>query len=211
LHVVLKESEETVFARPLSPIQQERLKAIGDGCHHVLEDLEKLVKKYESLGTQSQRTWDRLRWSAKDVAELRARLTSHITLLTAYISCVAPHVSCQRISLTLIHNESLSTSQANVEKKLDRLLQECRDGKRQGSVISTQTVDSLSMDERQVWRAIRKELEDIGITLDAFEANKHYIFEWFVKALESGAFEDQSNEPLNGNDNNLIASRPGSH
>jgi DNA-binding ferritin-like protein (Dps family) len=77
-------------------------------------------------------------------------------------------------------------------------LQEFRDGKRQRSVISAQTVDSLSKDQKRVWRTIRKELEDIGITIDAFDANKHFIFEWFVKALESGAFEEQSHEALNG-------------
>jgi hypothetical protein len=73
-------------------------------------------------------------------------------------------------------------------------LQEFRDGKRQGSgsVISTQTVDSLSIDQKQVWRAVRKELEDIGIAVDAFDASEHFIFEWFVKALESGrgSFEE---------------------
>jgi hypothetical protein len=103
LHVVLKEAEETLFARPLSPTQQERLEAIGDGCYRVLEDLEKLVKKYESLGMQSQRAWGRMRWSAEDVAELRARLTSHISLLmiTAYLHTVVVR-SSQRISLNFL-------------------------------------------------------------------------------------------------------------
>jgi hypothetical protein len=63
-------------------------------------------------------------------------------------------------------------------------------------VISNHTVDSLSMDERQTWRAIRKELEDIGITVTAFEANKDFVFEWFTKAVASGAFEERSlNDP----------------
>jgi hypothetical protein len=72
LHATLKEAEETVFAHPLSLAQQERIKIVGDGCYHILDDLEKLVKKYESLGTQSKRAWDRMRWGAEDVAELRA-------------------------------------------------------------------------------------------------------------------------------------------
>jgi hypothetical protein len=113
----------------------------------------------------------------------------------------------------MFNNESFSTSQANVEKKLNDFLQEFKEGKRQGSVISARTVDSLSLNEREVWRTIRKEIEDIGITVAAFDANKHFIFDWFAKALESGAFEEQSlddasiaepcdvspDEPLNGN------------
>ena len=31
LHAVLKEAEETVFAQPLTPEKQQRLKALGDG------------------------------------------------------------------------------------------------------------------------------------------------------------------------------------
>jgi hypothetical protein len=88
LHAMLKEAEETVFVHPLSPTQQERLKVVGDGCYRVLQDLQTLIRRYESLGTQSKRTWDRMRWGAEPVAELRARLTVHIGLLnTAYIRC----------------------------------------------------------------------------------------------------------------------------
>lgn len=60
LWAVLKEAEETVFAHPLPPEKQERLKlkAVGDGCHHVLADLDNLCKEYQSLGTQIKRNWD---------------------------------------------------------------------------------------------------------------------------------------------------------
>jgi hypothetical protein len=91
LHVVLKEAEETVFAHPLSTTKQERLKAVRDGCYQVLTDLDALLKKYQSLGTQNKRTWDplsRMRWGAEDIAQLRARLTSNTALLTAWVRCV---------------------------------------------------------------------------------------------------------------------------
>jgi len=74
-------------------------------------------------------------------------------------------------------------------------LQEIRDGHRQHSVISTQTTDSLC--NKEVWHIIRKELEDIGITVTAFDANKDFIFEWFANTAASGAFEEQlSDESL---------------
>src|ERR1700733_15560938 len=71
MHIVLKEVEEEVLARPLAPTKQERLEAIGEGCHLVLNDLDNLVKRYQSLGTQSKRTWDRMRYSMEDITELR--------------------------------------------------------------------------------------------------------------------------------------------
>ena len=85
LHAVLKEAEEDIFARPLSSTKQERLKVVGDGCYRVLKDLDNLVQKYQSLGTQSKRAWDRMRWGAEDIVQLRARLMSNTGLLTAWI------------------------------------------------------------------------------------------------------------------------------
>ncbi|KAF6223229.1 hypothetical protein HO133_000071 [Letharia lupina] len=170
LHAVLKESEETLFTHALPPARAERLKVIKDGCDTVLADLQTLVNKYESLGTKSKQTWDRMKWGNEDIAEIRARLTSNITMLTAFIS----------------------TSQISVETKLDKFIEEFRQGKREASVASLQTADSLSADDRVVWRTIRKELEDIGISVAAFDANRGFIFDWFVRAVETGAFEEQN-------------------
>ena len=170
LHAVLKEAEETLSTSPLLPVRAERVKVVKDGCNKVLVDLQSLVEQYQNLGTQSKRTWDRMRWCNEDIAEIRGRLTASVTMLTAIIS----------------------TSQTSVENKLDKLMEEFRQGKREGSLISLQTVDSLSADDRVVWRAIRKDFEEIGITLAAFEANREFIFDWFNRALESGAFEEQN-------------------
>jgi len=85
LHAVLKEAEETLFQPPLQPQRQTRLKTISDGCNTVLTGLEKLVARYESLGTQSKRTWERMRWGSEDIVEIRARLISNVTMLTASI------------------------------------------------------------------------------------------------------------------------------
>jgi hypothetical protein len=88
LYAVLKDAKETAFAQPLSPTRQESLNIVVDGCSSVLKDLDHLVDKYQSLGTQSKRTWDRLRYGNEDVPELRARLISNTVLLTAWIRCV---------------------------------------------------------------------------------------------------------------------------
>jgi hypothetical protein len=88
LHAVLQEAEETIFAQPLSPTKQIRMKAVGDACHHILKDLDNLYKEYQSLGTQSKRTWDRMKWGSENIGELRARLISNTGLLTAWIGYV---------------------------------------------------------------------------------------------------------------------------
>lgn len=85
LHLVLKELEETFLDTNLSTAQQSRLETIGDGCRGVLEDLQYSLNRYNSLGTKSKRTWDRLGWGSKDIAELRFRLISNTGLMTAFV------------------------------------------------------------------------------------------------------------------------------
>jgi hypothetical protein len=82
-------------------------------------------------------------------------------------------------------------SQVAVEKKLIQFL---RYGKHEGSIVMTQTVESLSIDEKQIWRNIRRELGDIGITVAAFEANREFIMNWFKSNVATGAFEEQTFE-----------------
>ena len=42
-----------------------------------------------------------------------------------------------------------------------------------------------------MWRAIRRELDDIGISVAAFDANKEFIMEWFRTAIINGFFDEQ--------------------
>jgi hypothetical protein len=56
---------------------------VMEECQQVLIDLEKLLNSYESMNTQTQRTWDRFRFGMEDVAGVRSRLISHTTTLGA--------------------------------------------------------------------------------------------------------------------------------
>jgi hypothetical protein len=85
LHAVMKEVEETLSSCTLPQSKQASLVTITNGCKDALQDLQSLVDRYESLGLQTKRTWDRLRWHSNDIAELRARLTSNTVLLTAFL------------------------------------------------------------------------------------------------------------------------------
>ncbi|KAL8678195.1 MAG: hypothetical protein Q9224_007137, partial [Gallowayella concinna] len=66
-------------------------------------------------------------------------------------------------------------------------------------MILLQTVGSLSSDHRAAWRAIRKDLEPIGITAEAYEANHDFIRHWLTHALDTGALDEQAT-PRSEND-----------
>ena len=52
-------------------------------------------------------------------------------------------------------------------------------------------MDSQSTEDRLTWRAIRKDLEHIGISVTAFEANRDFVLGWLSHAVETGAFEEK--------------------
>lgn len=53
-------------------------------------------------------------------------------------------------------------------------------------------MDSLNTEDRVSWRTIRKELEEIGISVAAFEANWDFIMSWLSHAIKTGAFQEQN-------------------
>lgn len=87
LHVILKETEEFLHEdNGLSDSRRSRLATLIETSTDVLNDLKKQLSSYESLGTHSQRTWDRLRWGLEDIADVRSRLISVNTTLAAFNS-----------------------------------------------------------------------------------------------------------------------------
>ena len=84
LHCVLGEAADSQLSHPLPPRREARLKTILDGCISVLADLQFIVQKYQSLGTDDKSSWDRLRLGGEDIAEIRSRLVLNIMLLTAF-------------------------------------------------------------------------------------------------------------------------------
>lgn len=94
LHVVIKETEEYLSESKglSSPTREQRLATLIEGCDEVLKTLKRLLDGYDTLGTQAQRTWDRMRWGLEDLAEVRSKIISNTTLLTAFNTQLASYV-----------------------------------------------------------------------------------------------------------------------
>ena len=86
LNAVVKETEELLSHQDLTPKQRVILTTCRQGCEDVLKDLEELLIKYESLGTKSQRTFDRVGFGTHDINGLRLRLISNVSMLDAFIN-----------------------------------------------------------------------------------------------------------------------------
>ena len=94
LHVALGETQDYLneHSGQLADSRRNRYQILMDNCRVPLEDLHALLGRYESLNTQSQRTWDRMRFGLKDLAEIRQRLVEITTQLSCFntmlIKCV---------------------------------------------------------------------------------------------------------------------------
>lgn len=85
---MLKEVEETLAGSSIPESRLRGLVTIEAGCRGVLIDLQSLVDKYQKLGTKTRWTWDRVRWHAEDLIELRSRLTTNTVMLSAFMRYV---------------------------------------------------------------------------------------------------------------------------
>ena len=89
-----------------------------------------------------------------------------------------------------------SSSQIRIERKLECLLAEMKAGKRDGSIVSANTIESLSADDKAAWKQLRSGLEDYGITTSMFLQHRTFIVAWFQKAIKTGAFQEDGAEQL---------------
>lgn len=86
-----------------------------------------------------------------------------------------------------------STSQARLERKLNQLISEVRSGRRQGSVISSQTFDR---NEHETWTQLRRELEDVGISSTVIQEKRDFLIAWFREAIAAGKLDEEETEPM---------------
>ena len=81
---VLDEAAESQLSHPLSPQREARLNTILAGFNKVLNDLEYIVQKYQSLGTSERSAWDQLKFGKEDITEIRGRLVMNMAFLTTF-------------------------------------------------------------------------------------------------------------------------------
>ncbi|KAI9674531.1 MAG: hypothetical protein M1817_001869 [Caeruleum heppii] len=185
LHIVLKETEEFLQDKDngLTKTRQDRLCTLLETSNEVLKDLDRQLSTYESLGTHSQRTWDRLKWGSEDIAEVRSRMISVNTMFAAFNSSLA------------------NACQARVEKKLEKFIAEFRAGLREGSVVSSRSPQAV--DDADSWAELQRELEDIGISAGMVSEHHDYIRSWFKEVIASGLLNetvDHQQAPLSDDD-----------
>ena len=72
------------------------------------------------------------------------------------------------------------------------LISEVRAGKREGSVVSTRSFGTGAENNRETWDALRRELQDIGISPEIITEKRQFIVAWFQEAVAAGKLEEEA-------------------
>ncbi|CRK13231.1 hypothetical protein BN1708_002587 [Verticillium longisporum] len=189
LHAVLRETEDYLQEHTdLDTSRINRLHMLCDACKPILDELESLITRYDSLGTQAQRTWDRMRFGLQELADLRSRLISSTTMLSAF-------------NIALINSSTM-----RIEKRLNKFMMEVQAGLREGSVVTVEDVVE-TLDSPQTWNELRRELEDVGISAVVVEENRDYIVKWMKEALADGLLDESVPDTESPNRKPSVSSR----
>ena len=86
LHIIIKKAAQHFDSSTLSNDSRQEGQEVLQGCQNVLEELDTLIVKYNSLASGSTgKVLQRIKLGSEDIAALRARLTSNTTLLSSFI------------------------------------------------------------------------------------------------------------------------------
>ena len=87
LHIIIKKAAQHFESPTLSDNSRQEGQKVLKGCQNVLEDLDVLIIKYNSLASSasSSQVLQRIKLGAEDIATLRVRLISNTTLLNGFI------------------------------------------------------------------------------------------------------------------------------
>ena len=72
------------------------------------------------------------------------------------------------------------------------LISEVRAGKREGSIVSTRSFGTAAENNKEIWEALRRELEDVGISPELITEKRHFIVAWFQEAVAAGRLEEEA-------------------
>jgi hypothetical protein len=73
--------------------EEPSLRSLSKDCHEILGRLQEFKQHFDSVGTQTQYTWEREQWRADELAEIWTRLTTTVSSLNAVHRTFIQYVS----------------------------------------------------------------------------------------------------------------------
>ena len=174
LHIIINKAATHFDSTTLSDSNRQDGQEVLKGCRNVLEDLDTLIIKYNSLAsgsTSSSQVIQRFKLGTEDIATLRARLTSNTTLLNGFIQRFdIPTISMKHIILISLHSCDSDKMQARLDSVLGLRHTMSRD-----SIVSF----AGSINTKKAYKKFCKGLLNIGVTADMITQKEREIQDMF--------------------------------
>ncbi|KAL8671211.1 MAG: hypothetical protein Q9168_004286 [Polycauliona sp. 1 TL-2023] len=171
------------------------LQSIATGCDEVLNQLDKILVKYNALSQQersARRLWKKIRFASgvvADVAELRSRITSYTSAISLFLNLV------------------FAGTIGAVESKMDQTGGDLRDIKaavnhitahflaaerREDSVLTAYTND-----DRSAWRELRRGLVKAGFRDSLVRKHMDTIMAYVKELSDKGVLDEVNTQEVN--------------
>ena len=160
LAVVYAELSQSDLYERITSSQRRRLASLTKNCKSSLRQLEKHIKKYESLGILKHRRRDVLRFALEDLSTLRSSIVVHTNALNVFLSAVG------------------SGRLGRIESKLDSIIHDIQSGDRDESALVIAN-DAYPEAADVQWSLLKLELSDDGF--EAADIESHRL--WFESRL----------------------------
>lgn len=137
----------------------------------VLLQLQRLVTRYKSLGTNQKRTWDRIKFGTEGIHDIREKLTFHTSAIQLFLNTLG------------------TGSLGRIEKKLEMIIGKIRSGRREPSILTTSGDDDGEAEVQ--WDVLKSELVEDGFTKQDIESHKHWIKAHLQQLIDDGELQER--------------------
>ena len=96
LLAVLETTEDNSNELRFDADHHPHLCTLSQNCHQVLQDLQRLKARFDSMGTKTQPTWERMGMGTDDLEDIRSRLISYTGMLNVFNSSIMMYIPLKR-------------------------------------------------------------------------------------------------------------------
>jgi hypothetical protein len=180
----------------------------ADGCKNVLDDLEGMLAKYAALSGEGhpsvgKKIWQRLRFGSnvQELGVVRGKLITHTSTMSILFDTM------QSQSLDRVENK-IDDGFREVKGEFERMRHEIKNMATRaraldnnGSSLSLLSLSTYAGDEKEVWRAFRRELITKGFRSQSLDKYGHILQAYMLKLDQSGLLEKgRSQDPASAHE-----------
>ena len=173
LQILINKAAKYIGGTPLSNDDQQEGLEVLKGCQSILEDLDSLIRKYNSLASATTgQVFKKIKLGAEDIATLRSRLISNTVLLNGFIQrfLISLLLLWYYIMLIFLLSCEMQARLTAVLGLHDR-----------GSRVSLNSITSFtgSINTKKAYKKFCKGLYQIGVTAEMISQNERAIHDIF--------------------------------